>query len=174
MACMYSFPSDLPVNIIVVCLVLQVFISALDHTLQFMECMECSGVVYARNCATLLDSLLPYIPDSTCSDYVSEAVIRAEESRQLAKTYTLLSQQRQQTSYDQTPGLPLFWLEILSWWPFRKISSPVFRAPSRCSSDFSRDLRRPTSIASFLTPNPERRNYARCANEILSPSFTPP
>lgn len=52
-------------------------------------------VLYAKNCATFLNSLLPYVPDYTCSDYASEAVTRAEESRQLAKTYALLPQQRQ-------------------------------------------------------------------------------
>lgn len=45
-------------------------------------------LLFARGCETLLATLLFYA-DSPCSDYVSELLARAEESRQLTRAFTL-------------------------------------------------------------------------------------
>lgn len=80
-------------------------------------------LVYARECDTLIDSLLPYVSNPTCSDYVTEMVSRAEESRQLARTFTLVSQQRQQAVYDKKHRNAMFSAGDLVWvWkPERKV-----------------------------------------------------
>lgn len=53
--------------------------------------------LYARDCKTLLDTFLPYA-DSPCSEYVSEAIARAEESSQDAQdVHTLCAA----ASYDE-------------------------------------------------------------------------
>lgn len=55
-------------------------------------------LVYAGECGTLIDTLPPYVSNPTCSGYVTEMFSRAKESRQLARTFSLLSQQWQQAT----------------------------------------------------------------------------
>lgn len=80
-------------------------------------------LLFARSSDTTLDTLFPYVDPAPRTDYVTELMSRAEESRQLARTYTMLSQSNQKSRYDAMhadavyhPG-DLVWV----WKPDRKV-----------------------------------------------------
>lgn len=80
-------------------------------------------LLFARSSDTTLDTLFPYVDVGHKTDYVTELMNRAEESRQLARTYTLISQSNQKARYDSAHTDPLYRLGDLVWvWkPDRKV-----------------------------------------------------
>lgn len=59
-------------------------------------------LLFARQPATTLDTVLPFVPDSPMSSYPSEVAGRADDARRVARLTTLQSQQQQQLRHDET------------------------------------------------------------------------
>lgn len=80
-------------------------------------------LVFARDSETMLDTLLPYIDNGHSTKYMDEMMGRAEESRQLARTYTLLAQEKQQLRYDEhhRPATYAPGQLVLLWKPERRV-----------------------------------------------------
>lgn len=55
---------------------------------------------YAHEPPIILDAVLPYMDDSSLSDFTADVVCRTEEARQLSRLRTLKSQQDQQLPYN--------------------------------------------------------------------------
>lgn len=80
-------------------------------------------LLHGREAETTMDTLFPYHPIDTGSDYVSQLITTAEEARQLARIRTLSAQDRDRQRYDAkhrpvsyNPG-DLVWIFI----PIRKV-----------------------------------------------------
>jgi hypothetical protein len=59
-------------------------------------------LLHGREAETTMDTLFPYQSDDQTDDYLEHFVTTAEESRQLARLWTLMAQQKDRGRYDTT------------------------------------------------------------------------
>jgi transposase InsO family protein len=57
-------------------------------------------LLHGREAETTMDTMFPFYPDDSYDDYVDHLLTKAEEARQLARTRTLIAQDREQERYN--------------------------------------------------------------------------
>ncbi|GBL65687.1 hypothetical protein AVEN_131319-1, partial [Araneus ventricosus] len=80
-------------------------------------------LLHGHEAETTLDTMLPVCPDDVDNDYTSRMITRAEESRQLARLYTLKAQDKDRRRYDSKHRMVSYVPGDLVWvfTPIRKV-----------------------------------------------------
>lgn len=102
-------------------------------------------LLYAREPLSTIDTLLPYIEDSSLDNYAQDVLYRAEEVRQLSRIRTLASQQQQIIRHAEhhPPVSYNIGAEVLVWTPSRQ--------PGKCEK-LQKQFRGPFRISRQLSP----------------------